>query len=164
MSVPIPPPGVYVPVPTFYRSTAEARSAGLLQAKVDVETQTAHSIFLAKAGIEGLVLLGSTGEAIHLNRQERLDLVSGVRRGLDDAGFRDYPIMAGVLTNGVDETLEWLRDYAEAGAQWGLVLVPGYFGVGADQEGIKEWYTIIADNSPIPILMFVLPPSSSPSR
>jgi 2-keto-3-deoxy-L-rhamnonate aldolase len=152
MAATAPPQGVYVPSPTFYSSSAEARG---LQAQVDVEAQAAHSVFLAKAGIKGLILLGSTGEAIHLNRQERRDLVAGVRKGLDDAGFPNYPIMAGVLTNGIDETLEWLRDYQEAGAQWGLVLVPGYFGAGASQDNIKEWFTIIADNSPIPILMYV---------
>lgn len=155
MSVTAPPPGVYVPVPTFYRSSAEARAAGQLQASVDVEAQAAHGVFLARAGIRGLVVLGSTGEAIHLNRSERRELVAGVRRGLDAAGFPGYPIVAGVLTNGVDETLEWLRDYHQAGAQWGLVLVPGYFGAGASQENIREWFTLVADNSPIPILMYV---------
>lgn len=148
--VPIPPTGVFVPSPTFLHPAAV--SSGM-QPKVDVESQAKHSVFLAKNGIRGLVLLGSTGEAIHLNRQERFDLIAGVRAGLDDASFPDYPIMAGVLTNGIDETLEWLQDYAKAGAQWGLVLVPGYFGAAGSQENIKEWYTIVADNSPIPILM-----------
>lgn len=157
MSVTAPPAGVYVPVPTFYRSSADARAAGQLQARVDVETQAAHGVFLAKAGIRGLVVLGSTGEAIHLSRRERSELVSGVRSGLDRAGFPHYPIMAGVLTNGIEETLEWLQDYHQAGAQWGLVLVPGYFGVSASQENIKEWFTVVADNSPIPILMYVSP-------
>lgn len=147
-----PPTGVYVPVPTFFHS---ASGSSGLQAKVDIDTQVKHSIFLAKNGIRGLVLLGSTGEAIHLTRAERFDLVAGVRKGLDEAGYKDYPIMAGVLTNGIDETLEWLQDYAKAGAQWGLVLVPGYFGSAANQENIKEWYTVIADNSPLPILMYV---------
>jgi 2-keto-3-deoxy-L-rhamnonate aldolase len=159
MTVPVPPPGVFVPVPTFFHPSAEASSASQLQAKVDVTTQVHHSVFLAKAGIAGLVLLGSTGEAIHLNRRERADLVAGVRAGLDAAGFPDYPIMAGVLTNGIDETLEWLRDYHAAGAQWGLVLVPGYFGAGASQDNIREWYTVVADNSPIPILMYCRPPN-----
>lgn len=151
-AVAIPPTGVFVPSPTFLYPAASSSSSEL-QAKVDVETQVKHSVFLAKNGIRGLVLLGSTGEAIHLNRQERFDLIAGCRRGLDSAGFRGYPIMAGVLTNGIDETLEWLRDYAKAGAQWGLVLVPGYFGAAGSQANIKEWYTIVADNSPIPILM-----------
>lgn len=88
-----------------------------------------------------------------MSRQERFDQVSGVRKGLTDAGFANYPIMAGVLINSVDEVLEWLEDFKKAGAQWGLVLAPGYFGAAASQENIKEWYTIVADQSPIPILM-----------
>jgi 2-keto-3-deoxy-L-rhamnonate aldolase len=64
--------------------------------------------------------------------------------------------MAGVLTNSVDEVLEWLGDSQKAGAQWGLVLAPGYFGLAANQENLKEWYTLVADLSPIPILMYAL--------
>ncbi|KAF2752985.1 dihydrodipicolinate synthetase [Pseudovirgaria hyperparasitica] len=152
----IPPTGVFVPVPTFFTESSTSSGNGL-QAKVDIDTQVQHSIFLANNGIRGLVLLGSTGEAIHLTKGERIELVSRTRKGLDHAGFNDYPIMAGVLTNGVDETLEWLDDYAKAGAQWGLVLVPGYFGVSANQENIKEWFTLVADKSPLPILIYNYP-------
>lgn len=150
MATSSPPTGVFVPVPTFFKPQSESKS---LQPAVDVETQVQHSIFLAKNGVRGLVLLGSTGEAIHMSRQERIDLVAGVRKGLTDAGFKDYPIMAGTLINSVDETLEWLEDFKQAGAQWGLVLAPGYFGAVASQEGIREWFTVVADRSPIPILM-----------
>lgn len=150
ITVSVPPTGVFVPAPTFLKSSS---GSGRLQPDVDVETQVKHTVFLAKNGIRGLVILGSTGEAIHLNRQERFDLVSGVRKGLDREGYKDYPIMAGILTNGIDDALEWLQDFAKAGAQWGLVLVPGYFGPSASQENIKEWFTIVADNSPIPILV-----------
>ncbi|EKG18709.1 Dihydrodipicolinate synthetase-like protein [Macrophomina phaseolina MS6] len=149
----IPPDGVFVPVPTFFKPA----SPGKLQPAVDVETQVAHSIHLAKSGIRGLVLLGSTGEAIHLSRSERRDFLAGVRKGLDAAGFPDYPIMAGVLTNSVDEVLEWLQDSADAGSQWGLVLAPGYFGGAATQENIVEWYTLVADRSPIPVLVYNYP-------
>lgn len=100
--------------------------------------------------------MGSTGEAIHLSRTERFELVSEVRKGLTAAGFTDYPIISGVLTNSVDEVLEWLEDAKSAGAQWGLVLTPGYFGLAANQQNIVEWYTLVADQSPLPILMSVL--------
>lgn len=148
-----PPEGVFVPVPTFFKSqsTPPAR-----QAPVDIETQCRHSVHLAKNGIRGLVLMGSTGEAIHLSRAERFELISGVRKGLTDAGFPDYPIIAGVLTNSVDDALEWLDDAMKAGAQWGLVLAPGYFGQAANQDNLREWYTLVADASPIPILMYVV--------
>jgi 2-keto-3-deoxy-L-rhamnonate aldolase len=145
-----PPTGVYVPAPTFFKPSF---GGDLRQPEIDVETQVKHTVFLAKNGIRGLVILGSTGEAIHLSRQERFDLVSGVRRGLVKEGYKDYPIIAGVLTNSLDEALDWLQDFAKAGAQWGLVLVPGYFGASASQENIKEWFTIVANNSPIPILV-----------
>ncbi|MBE3045303.1 dihydrodipicolinate synthase family protein [Candidatus Bathyarchaeota archaeon] len=143
-----PPPGVFVPSPTFFLPAPAGTQPAL-----DIQTQINHTVFLAKSGIRGLVILGSTGEAIHLTRAERIALVSGVRAGLEDAGFKDYPIMAGVLTNSVEETLEWLADYAEAGAQWGLVLAPGYFGKGPSQENLKAWYELVADKSPLPILM-----------
>ncbi|KAK3367627.1 hypothetical protein B0H63DRAFT_84557 [Podospora didyma] len=149
----VPPKGVFVPSPTFFHP----ESPSALQAAVDIPSQVAHSVLLAKSGITGIVLLGSTGEAIHLSRQERSDLVAGVRAGLDDAGFPGYPLMAGVLTNGLDETLEWLNDYARAGAQWGLVLAPGYFGAAASQEGLRDWYVRVADRSPIPVLVYNYP-------
>lgn len=145
-----PPDGVFVPVPTFFKAAPEPPA---LQPAVDVETQAAHSVHLAKSGITGLVLMGSTGEAIHMSSAERSAIISGCRKGLDAAGYPDYPIMAGILINSLDEALEWLRDAAQAGAQWGLVLAPGYFGAAATQENLVEWYTIVADNSPIPILM-----------
>ncbi|KAH6711977.1 hypothetical protein BKA61DRAFT_553240 [Leptodontidium sp. MPI-SDFR-AT-0119] len=148
-----PPDGVFVPVPTFFKPA----SPSTVQAAVDVETQVAHSIHLAKNGIRGLVLLGSTGEAIHLSRSERFDLISGVRKGLTEAGYPDYPIIAGVLINSVEEALEWLEDAKKAGAQWGLVLAPGYFGGAANQENLREWYTLVADASPIPIMIYNYP-------
>lgn len=148
-SASVPPEGVFVPVPTFFKAPTTSR----VQAEVDVEAQVKHSVHLAKNGVRGLVLLGSTGEAIHLSRKERFDFLAGVRDGLTAAGFPDYPIMAGVLTNSVEEAIEWLEDSHKAGAQWGLVLVPGYFGVAANQENLQAWWTLVADASPIPILL-----------
>ena len=157
----IPPKGIFVPSPTFFRalsSPATTSSSTPYQPAVDIETQVSHSIYLARAGITGLVLLGSTGEATHLSAAERSALVSAVRSGLTDAGFPDYPLMAGVLTSGgIEETLQWLEDYAKAGAQWGLVLAPGYFGAAVGQEGLVEWYTAVAERSPIPVLVYNYP-------
>lgn len=145
-----PPDGVFVPVPTFFKAEA---TPGALQPAIDVETQVAHGIHLAKSGITGLVLMGSTGEAVHMSAAERFEMISGVRKGLGEAGYMNYPIMAGVLVNSIDETLEWLRDAHKAGAQWGLVLAPGYFGAAASQENLVEWFTVVADKSPLPILV-----------
>lgn len=97
--------------------------------------------------------MGSAGEGVRLVGQERFDMISGVCKGLDDAGYKDYPIMAGVLVNNVDQVLEWLHDAHKAGAQWGLVLASGYFGTASTQGSLIEWYILVADRSPLPILM-----------
>lgn len=146
-----PPKGVWVPSPTFFTRSSPSPFSPT-QPAVDYHTQTAHTLFLARAGITGVVLLGSTGEAMHLSRSERSTLVRSVRQGLDEAGFsgrNKFPIMAGVLTNGgIEETVQWLDDYAEAGAEYGLVLVPGYFGsAGTSQEGIVRWFEEVIEKS-----------------
>lgn len=158
MSPLIPPRGVWVPVPTLFHSPSDpVQKTESHQLPLNLQAQVGHAVQLAKDGITGLVLLGSSGEAVHLTRTERSALVKAVRTGLDDAGFKGYPIMAGVLTNGLDETLEQLEDFAEAGAQWGLVLVPGYFGAGATQDGIVEYFSIVQQKSPIPVLVYNYP-------
>ncbi|KAL2146383.1 hypothetical protein VTI28DRAFT_4136 [Corynascus sepedonium] len=150
----VPPKGVFVPSPTFFLPASDKSS----QSPVDTESQVKHSVFLAQSGITGIAILGSTGEAVHLTRSERRELVAAVRSGLDKAGFPDYPLMAGVLTSGeLEETLQWLEDYAKAGAQWGLVLCPGYFGSAVSQQGIVDWFTVVADRSPIPVLVYNYP-------
>lgn len=150
-----PPPGVYVPVPTFFVSRTDPHYNSAA-APLDLETQAAHSIHLAKCGIRGLVILGSTGEAVALANPERSLLLSSVRKELETASFKDYPIIAGTATQSIAETLQQLVEAKEAGAQWGLCLAPGYFAGAVTQEGLIRWYTAVADQSPVPVMMFVI--------
>jgi len=151
-----PPAGVYVPVPTFFVGKS-ASNYNPINPPPDLKTQAAHSIHLAKSGITGLVILGSTGEAIHLTNKERFEILSSNRKELEAAGFKDYPIIAGTATQDIEGTITQLKEAKEAGAQWGLVLVPGYFSGASTQEGIILWYKAIADASPIPILIYHYP-------
>ena len=147
-----PPPGIYVPVPTFFVPKS-ASNYNAYVTPLDLATQSAHAIHLAKCGIRGILLLGSSGEAIMISNTERKTLISHVRHDMDNAGFKDYPIMAGTATQGINDTVQQLKDAKEAGSQWGMVLAPGYFAPSVTQDGLISWYTAIADQSPIPILM-----------
>ncbi|KAH9906971.1 aldolase [Xylariomycetidae sp. FL2044] len=154
-----PPPGIYVPVPTFFvgKKTATYNPTAT---PLDIDTQVAHSLYLARAGIRGLVILGSTGEAIHLTNKERFDVLAGVRRAFDQQereAFKDYPIIAGTATQNIEETVAQLREAKDAGAQWGLCLVPGYFAGASTQEGIVRWFRAVADASPIPVMIYHYP-------
>lgn len=156
-----PAPGIYPPVPTFFASR-KAANYNDYAAPVDVDAQVAHALYLARAGIHGLVVLGSTGEAVHMTRQERTSVLSGVRRGLDREGFKNYTLIAGTASQSVEEVVEQLHDaHASAGCQFGLCLVPGYFAGAASQDGIVRWFTAVADRSPVPIMIYHYPAVSN---
>lgn len=139
-------------VPTFFEPASSA-CYDAIQPPLNLSTQRTHAIYLARAGIRGLILLGSTGEAVHISDNERTQLISGVREALDSAGFPDYPLLAGTATQSVEQTVALLRDARNAGAQWGLVLAPGYFASVVTQEGIATWFEAVADRSVLPILV-----------
>lgn len=149
-----PPKGIYVPVPTFFVSQS-ATNYNSSAPPLDLTTQAKHAIHLAKCGIRGLVVLGSTGEAIMITNSERTTLLKHLREELEKAGFKDYPIIAGTATQSIAETVQLLAAAKEAGSQWGLVLAPGYFAPMVSQEGLVAWYSAIADQSPIPVMMYV---------
>ncbi|KAI9880778.1 MAG: hypothetical protein M1830_000214 [Pleopsidium flavum] len=155
-----PPKGIYVPVPTFFVSKS-ATNYNPSTPPLDLPTQASHAIHLAKSGIRGLVVLGSTGEAIMITNAERMTLLKHVRQELERAGFNDYPLIAGTATQSIAETVLLLTEAREAGCRWGLVLAPGYFAPAVSQEGVVGWYRAVADQSPIPIMIYHYPAVSN---
>ncbi|TGZ79940.1 aldolase [Ascodesmis nigricans] len=149
-----PPPGIYVPIPTFFTPTST----------LDLSTQLTYSLHLLSHGITGLVLLGSTGEAVHLTRTERIQLITYIRRGLDTAGYHATPLIVGTASGSVEETLQQLHDAKEAGAGWGMCLMMGYFAgsVGAEGVGgVGGWWREVAEKAEIPILLYHYPAVSN---
>lgn len=119
--MPSPPPaGIYTPVVTFFAKPGSA-NYDAVSPPLDLETQSQHSLFLVKGGIQGLVILGSSGEAIFIRQKERHALIKSQRKTLDDAGFKDRPIIAGTATQNIDDTVEMIEDDKEAGAEYAMV-------------------------------------------
>ena len=147
-----PPAGIYVPVPTFFAKEGSA-SYDAVTPPLDLETQSEHSLFLVKGGIRGLVILGSTGEAIFLRSKERNELIASQRKTLDEAGYKDRPIIAGTATQQIDDTLQMIKESKEAGAEYAMVLGPGYFAPSTSQQGIQKWFEAVADKSVLPVMM-----------
>ena len=147
-----PPAGIYVPVPTFWAKEGTS-NYDPVSPPLDLETQTEHSLFLLKGGIKGLVILGSTGEAIFITAKERKELISSQRKALDDAGYKDRPIIAGTATQGIEETLQLIEESKAAGAEYAMVLSPGYFAAATGQKGIQLWFEAVANKSVLPVMM-----------
>ncbi|KAG5355637.1 L-threo-3-deoxy-hexylosonate aldolase [Yarrowia sp. B02] len=145
------PHGVYTPVVTFFQDKASGYA-------LDLDTQAKHANFLADSGLAGVVLLGSTGEAVNLTQKERVSLVTSTTKAVRDAGHKDFTIVVGVAQQNWSEAIEEVNLQAEAGAQYAMVLAPNYFaGTQLTQEGIIEWYTAVADAAKIPIILYYYP-------
>lgn len=153
-----PPQGIYVPVPTFFaKEGTAAYNENPITPPLDLQTQTEHSLFLVRGGVQGLVILGSTGEAIFIRRKERIELIASQRKALDEAGYKDRPIIAGTAGQQIDDTLELIQESKEAGAEYAMVLSPGYFAPSTSQHGIQKWFETVADRSALPVMIYHFP-------
>lgn len=142
-------PGVYCPTVTFFHPDTE---------DLDIPSIRKHAVRLAKAGLVGLVTMGSNGEAVHLTREERKTVTRESRAALDEAGYQNVPIIAGASENSIRGTVELARECAEAGAEYVLIVPPSYYryAVGNDQS-IYDFFTGVADQSPLPVILYNYP-------
>jgi L-threo-3-deoxy-hexylosonate aldolase len=125
---------------------------------LDVPSIRKHAVRLAKAGLVGLVTMGSNGEAVHLSREERKIVTRETRAALDEAGYSNVPIIAGASEQSIRGTIELATECAEAGAEYVLIVPPSYYrtAVGND-ESIYEFFTGVADGSPLPVILYNYP-------
>ncbi|KAI9934608.1 hypothetical protein ASPWEDRAFT_44050 [Aspergillus wentii DTO 134E9] len=145
-------PGVYVPTIAFFKGPEE---------EVDVATVERHAVYLAKAGVAGLVVQGSNGEAVHLDREDRKIITAATRRALDANGSESLPLMVGTAASSTRETIQFCRDAAESGGDYALVLPPCYYKSLVNNEALLNYFRDVADASPIPILIYNFPGASS---
>jgi|SRR5579864_1729801 len=115
--------GVYVAAVTPRREEGREADIGAMLELVD---------FLAAAGVDGIALLGSTGEFLHLSFSDRTRLIEmAVKRSR-------VPILAGVSHSTLAGTIELAQAAVGAGAAGLLVMPPYFFRYG--QEEVREFY------------------------
>ncbi|PTB69580.1 putative 2-keto-3-deoxy-L-galactonate aldolase [Trichoderma citrinoviride] len=148
MAPPSLPCGIYAPTMTFFHPESE---------DIDIPTIKQHAQRLAKAGLAGLVVMGSNGEAVHCTRDEKIAVLSATREALDAAGFPHVPVLFGATEGSVRGTIELCKLAAAAGAAAALVLPPSYYRAQTDEESIEAYFVAVADASPIPIVLYNYP-------
>jgi 4-hydroxy-tetrahydrodipicolinate synthase len=104
-----------------------------------------------KAGIDGLVPVGTTGESPTLDHGEHMDVIKAV------VGFARgrVPVIAGTGSNSTKEALELTRLSHEAGADAMLVVAPYYNK--PSQEGLFLHFSRIAEVTDRPIILYSIP-------
>jgi 4-hydroxy-tetrahydrodipicolinate synthase len=107
--------------------------------------------FQINAGVNALVVCGTTGEASTLTDEEHREAISFVVK--KTAGR--VPVIAGTGSNDTDYAISLTRHACEEGAD-AILLVTPYYNK-ATQKGLIKMYTEIADSCDKPIILYNVP-------
>jgi dihydrodipicolinate synthase/N-acetylneuraminate lyase len=131
---------------------------------IDIPATQRHTARLLAAGVTGLVVHGSNGEAVHLSRRERRAIIEAVAdtvRHETDSLSTPVPVIAGCSAQSVRETVELCKEAREAGATYALVLPPGYYRGLMDSEGVVGFFEAVAERSPVPVVVYNFPAAAN---
>ena len=106
---------------------------------------------LIAGGVHGVFALGTTGEAQSLSAQQRADFATFV--GQKIAGR--VPYIVGVSDTSIADSVA-LAKTAQAAGACGVVATPPYYYAPA-QNDMVNWFTSLADASPIPVYLYNMP-------
>src|SRR5215467_8525044 len=107
----------------------------------------------SKTPVAGMVVLGSTGEAILLSDDER-------REVLKTAMGAAAPNKVMVAGTGIESAIETLRltEYAASlGYDVAMVRTPHYYKGQMKPENMLAFYRFVADRSPLPVIVYNFP-------
>jgi 4-hydroxy-2-oxoglutarate aldolase len=135
--------GVLAPVVTPFDGAGEVDAAGF----------TANIGSHLAAGLHGVVVAGSTGEAALLDEDERLQLVTLAR----DAVPADRTLVVGTGAESTRAVIARTRAVAARGADAVLVVAPHYYGDAVTPDALRDHYLRVADASPVPVLLYTIP-------
>ncbi|SFK49565.1 4-hydroxy-tetrahydrodipicolinate synthase [Geodermatophilus ruber] len=105
-----------------------------------------------RAGHDGLVVAGTTGESPTLSDGEQRALLEVV---LDAVGDR-ATVVAGVGTNDTAHTIDKAHEAERLGAH-GLMVVTPYYNK-PPQAGLLRHFTAVADSTDLPVMLYDIPP------
>lgn len=136
--------GVLAPVTTPF----DARTGD-----VALEAARENARRLLAAGLDGLVVAGTTGEAALLDPDEQRRLVEAVRQVVP----HDRRLVAGTGAESTRATIALCRTAAGAGADAVLVRPPSYFSAAHSSASLEDHYRAVADACPCPVLVYNIP-------
>lgn len=110
---------------------------------------------LIKGQVDYIVVLGTTGESVTLNKEEKkqvIDLIVSENKNR-------VPLVLGIGGNNTQQILDDLNTY-NLSPFCALLSVSPYYNKPS-QEGIYQHYKVIAEHSPLPIILYNVPGRTS---
>ena len=103
--------------------------------------------------VSGIVVLGSTGEAVMLSDDESRQVLRTAR----EAATPEKVLLAGVARESVAETLRLAEFAAEQQYDAVLARTPGYYAPQTGTLEVLTYYRALADHSPLPVILYSIP-------
>jgi len=107
----------------------------------------------SKTPVSGILVLGSTGEAIMLSDDERREVLRTAR----EACAAHKVLIAGTGAESAFETIRLTEYAAELGYDAALVRTPHFYRPQMQAANLLAFYRTIADRSPVPVLIYSVP-------
>jgi 4-hydroxy-2-oxoglutarate aldolase len=107
----------------------------------------------SRTPVAGIVVLGSTGEAIMLSDEERKDVLKCAR----EIAAPHKVLIAGTGIESAIETLRLTEYAAKLGYDAALVRTPHYYKKQMAPANLLAFYRTVADRSPLPIIIYNVP-------
>lgn len=135
----------------MFTGSAVAIATPFKEGQVDMDSFEKLVDFHLQSKTRAIVVLGTTGEASTLSGQEREALI---RKTLDKVQGK-IPVIVGTGANDYQKALSYSRQAKDLGAD-GLLIVTPYYNK-ATQKGLEAYYTGIAENVDLPIILYNVP-------
>jgi dihydrodipicolinate synthase/N-acetylneuraminate lyase len=108
----------------------------------------------SRTPVAGIVVQGSTGEAVMLSDQERRDVLKVAR----EAAAPNKVLIAGTGVESAIETLRLAEYAAELSYDVALVRTPHFYRKQMQSANLLAFYRTVADRSPLPVMIYNVPP------
>jgi 4-hydroxy-2-oxoglutarate aldolase len=106
--------------------------------------------------LSGYVVLGSNGEWVYLTEQERLEVFKNTRQVIPS----DKLLIAGTASESTRNTIDMTEKATEIGVDAAIIVNPSYYKGQMTVPVLANYYRAVADASPIPIVIYNLPPAT----
>lgn len=136
--------GVFAPVTTPFDSVT---------GEIDLVALRSNVRRLLGSELSGVVLFGSTGEGPLVDEEERVVALEALRSVVGDK-----LLLAGVAAESTRQAIRRARAAASAGADAVMIAPPSYFMPQLTPEALREHFLAVADASPVPVLVYQVPP------
>lgn len=118
---------------------------------IDYEALGRFVEFQIDSGINGLVVMGTTGENATIEPEDQKKVIAYT---VEKVAGR-VPVIAGTGTNNTEHVLRNTRNACQVGADAILVVTPYYNK--ATQNGLVTHFTAVADESTLPVILYNVP-------